>query len=169
MKKTVLGILVLMVLFGGLTIAQDAVEKGKSAPDFTLEDLKGNKVSLSDFKGKVILLNFWATWCPPCRAEMPSMERLYQEFKDSSLVVVAVSWGDAKKKVKKFVQKNNLTFVMLLDPKKETKKKYPSRYIPYSIIIDQDGIVKNTILGSKEWDSDETLLNLLRSLPDMKK
>lgn len=155
MKKIILGILVLGLVWG-LALAEDVVEKGKPAPNFTLEDLNGNKVSLSDFKGKVVLLNFWAMFCGPCRAEMPSMERLYQEFKNDGLVVVAVNWGDNKEAVEKFVKIIELTFVVLVDPERETVEKYPSQYIPYSIVIDRGGIVRDIVIGAKEWDSDET-------------
>lgn len=154
-KAIILGILVLGLVWG-LALAEDVVEKGKPAPNFTLEDLNGNKVSLSDFKGKVVLLNFWSMFCGPCREEIPSMKRLYQEFKNDGLVVVAVNWGDNKEAVEKFVKIIKLTFVVLVDPEGETVEKYPSQYIPYSIVIDRGGIVRDIVIGAKEWDSDET-------------
>ncbi|GAI00918.1 unnamed protein product, partial [marine sediment metagenome] len=85
------------------------------AKDFTLEDLKRSAVSLRDFEGKVIFLNFWATWCPPCRIEMPAMEKLWQKFKDEDFVILAVDLREAREKVSSFIKENGYTFPVLLD------------------------------------------------------
>ena len=131
----------------------------KPAPAFTLSDISGKKVSLSDFKGKVILLNFWATWCGPCTAEMPSFNRLYAAFKNDGFVVLAVSIDSSEKPVQSFVSAKGITFPVLMDPDKEAYfDLYAVFALPTSFLIDRKGMVVEKILGDREWDS-----------PDMKK
>lgn len=126
--------------------------KGMPAPDFSLPDLEGKKVSLTDFKGKVVLLNIWATWCAPCVAEMPSMEKLYQELKHEDFELLAISVDESgAEAVKPFVEKHKLGFPVLLDTKGEIKNLYQATGIPESFIIARDGIILEKIIGPRDW------------------
>jgi len=127
---------------------------GKSvpAPDFTFPGLDGKKVSLADYKGKVVLLNIWATWCAPCVAEMPSMEKLYQELKDEDFVLLAVSVDETgTEAVAPFMKKHKLGFPVLLDTVGDIKSLYQVTGIPESFIIGKDGIIIEKIIGPRDW------------------
>ncbi len=132
------------------------IEK-KETPQFELEDLSGNKVSLKDYKGKIVFLNFWASWCPACRIEMPSMEKLWQKFKDKDFVIVAVDLGEPKEKVLSFIKQNKLTFPVLLDKKQKTMRPYQITAIPTTYIIDRDGKIIGKAIGAREWDKEESI------------
>lgn len=114
--------------------------------DFKLKDLNGREFSLSELKGKRVFLNFWATWCPPCRAEMPEIEQLYQETKNSDLVIIAVEIGGPLDTVKAFISQNKYNFKVLLDSDKSVAEQYGISSIPTSFFIDKDGYIaaKNT-------------------------
>ncbi|WP_319477504.1 TlpA disulfide reductase family protein [Marispirochaeta aestuarii] len=137
------------------------------APDFRVPDLKGKEVSLSSFRGKVVLLNFWATWCPPCRAEMPAMEELYQELKDEGFTILAVSARDTretKEKVDEYIAREGYTFPVIFDG---TSSAIPGFYrtgsIPTSYIINKEGQVIARLVGAYEWNGSE-ITALLRDL-----
>jgi Peroxiredoxin len=117
------------------------------AIDFKLKDLNGNELSLSDLKGKKVFLNFWATWCPPCKAEMPEIEKLYQETKDSDLVIVAVEIGEPLDTVKPFIENNKYNFKVLLDLDQSVATKYNISSIPTSYFIDTDGNIVSKHIG----------------------
>ena len=126
--------------------------KGVPAPNFTLPGLDGKMVSLDDYKGKVVLLNIWATWCPPCVEEMPSMEKLYQELKGEDFEILAVSIDESgAEAVNPFMEKHKLGFPVLLDTKGDIKTLYQATGIPESFIIDKDGIIIEKIIGPREW------------------
>lgn len=120
----------------------------EKAIDFTLKDLNGNKVSLSDFKGKNVYLNFFATWCPPCRAEMPDIEKMYQKYKDKDFVVLAVDLGEDRDTVKNFIEKNKFSFNVLLDSDQSVGEKYNISAIPVSVFIDKKGNVVAKKVGA---------------------
>ncbi len=143
---------------------------GKPAPDFTLSDLNDRTYRLSDFRGKVVFLNFWATWCAPCRDEMPSMEVLYRNFEKDGLVVLAVSIDrvTTTKDIPPFVKSMNLTFPVLLDSWGKTDKPYKRMGVPETFIIDQQGIIREIVIGPKDWtriDNLKTLTTLLNVTP----
>ncbi|WP_238881521.1 TlpA disulfide reductase family protein [Clostridium sp. YIM B02551] len=117
------------------------------ALDFKLKDMSGKEVSLSDFKGKNVLINFWATWCPPCKAEMPDIERLYEENKNSDLVILAVNLGEDKETVKSFMDKNNYKFQVLLDSNQDVAVKYDISSIPTSFFVNKDGVIVQKRVG----------------------
>jgi len=125
--------------------------------DFTLPSLSGETRSLSSYKRKVVLLNFWATWCPPCRAEMPSMEKLYSSFKGKDFEILAVNLQEDPKTVKDFVTKNGYTFPILLDSEGRTGSVYGVRGIPTTYVIDKEGFVLGGSVGGKEWDGVEVI------------
>jgi len=126
--------------------------KGVPAPNFTFPGLDGKKVSLADYKGKVVLLNIWATWCAPCVAEMPSMEKLYQELKDEDFELLAVSVDESGVEVvTPFMKKHKLSFPVLLDTQGDIKSLYQLTGIPESFIMDKDGIIVEKVIGPRDW------------------
>ena len=122
--------------------------------DFTLPDLSETPTSLGDFKGKVVLLNFFATWCPPCREEMPTIEGLFQTYKHEDFVVLGVA-GDVKGKevVEPFVQKFNMTFPVVLDSTNRVSEQYQVRGIPTIYLFDRQGRIAGTLVGGADWNS----------------
>ena len=126
----------------------------KLAEDFTLATPQGKKVKLSDYRGKLVFINFWATWCPPCREEMPAMQRLYEQQKDNGLVILAVSVDADPAVVPPFVKTHHFTFPVLVDPKMETANTYGVRALPSSFIIDRQGNMAALALGPRTWDND---------------
>ena len=136
----------------------------KKAPDFCLEELSGKKVELKHFKGQVVFLNFWATWCSPCKEEMPSMEALYQKFKERGFVFLTISVDyEEKKKVKEFIDKHHYTFPVLIDSKCLTLDLYKVKGIPTTILIDKKGRMVGKKIGSKNWNSPE-IISVLNQL-----
>ncbi len=121
---------------------------GESAPDFTLVDLEGNQVSLSDFRGETVFINFWATWCPPCRAEMPEIEAVYQEYKDRDVVVIGVDILEPEDTVRQFVEKGGYSWVFVMDSTGEVSRNYAIGAIPTSIFVDRDGIIRAVNIGA---------------------
>jgi len=136
---------------------QEKAEPGFLAPKFFLKNLQGNYDGPENYKGKVVILNFWATWCAPCRIEMPSFENLYRRYRSEGLVVLAVSIDkDAEAKIRSFVDMQNLSFPVLLDSAGEAEKLYPSFSIPFTYVIDKTGRVVARVDGAKNWESKET-------------
>ncbi len=132
-------------------------KEGYLAPKFTLRNLRGNLEGLDDHAGKVIVVNFWATWCAPCVKEMPSFETLYRRFRSQGLTVLAVSLDkDGSSKVQDYVDKFKLSFPVLLDTEGIAEKLYPSFTIPFTYVIDKQGRVAARIDGAKDWESAET-------------
>jgi peroxiredoxin len=123
------------------------------AKAFTVPGLTGRPLSLSDFRQKVILLNFWATWCPPCREEMPAMERLYQRYKDRGFAILAISIDRDVDAVPPFVQKFRLTFPVGLDSSSALAEEYRIRALPSTYAIDGVRNVVAVAVGAREWDS----------------
>jgi len=136
--------------------AQVAPKIGYRPPNFSLRNLEGGTVELDSFRGKVIFINFWATWCIPCRAEMPLMEKLYQELKDKDFVMLAVSEDlDGKSIVEPFVKEYKLNFPILLDPDLAVQTLYGVRAIPETFLIDKTGIITHKIPGARDWSQKE--------------
>ncbi len=118
------------------------VKKGDKAPDFTVEMVDGSKVQLSKLKGKVVLVNFWATWCPPCREELKHVQKqIIDHFKGKDFVFLPISRGEKKEVVEAFRKKMNYTFPMGLDPKQSIYKLYAQNYIPRNFVVGKDGKV----------------------------
>jgi len=135
------------------------LQPGIQVPNFVFADMNGKEVSLSDHRGKVVLLNVWATWCPPCRQEMPSMQRLYEKFKGESFEILAVSIdSEGREAVAPFMREMNLTFPALLDPRETIMSLYGITGVPESFIIDKDGILVKKIIGPINWASSEVFL-----------
>jgi thiol-disulfide isomerase/thioredoxin len=133
----------------GLRLLKNSV----SPIDFTINFMDKESIKLSGLKGKVVFLNFWATWCGPCRQEMPSMERLYQKFKDKGFEIAAVNGGENPKDVGAFMKTNKLNFPAALDKSGEIHTRYGVRAIPTTVIIDRNGMIIARITGTLNWDS----------------
>ncbi len=126
------------------------------APAFTLPDIDGQQVRLSDFKGKVVLLNFWATWCAPCLEEMPDMQLLWEKSREEGFVILAVAADrGSKEQVVAFAQELALTFPVLLDPDGNVRNRYEVAALPMSYLIGRDGKISGRVIGSKAWASQE--------------
>ncbi len=137
------------------------VAVGDVAPDFQLEDTKGNKVSLSDLRGKVVMVNLWATWCPPCIEEMPSMERLHEVMAGDDFVMLAINTEqNGRTVVPEFLQKTPYTFPILYDDKGVVQKLYGVYKFPESFIVGKDGKVVEKIIGPLDWSSLKTVTYL---------
>jgi peroxiredoxin len=141
------GILVLLLFTaaacsGADPVRSKGVKEGNQAPDFTLESLDGGKVSLSQFSGQVVLVNFWATWCPPCRAEIPDLETAYQSHWQDGLVVLGVDVSESREAVEPFVKELEMTYPVLLDEAGHVFKAYRVSGLPMSVIVDREGVIR---------------------------
>ncbi|MFA6809405.1 MAG: TlpA disulfide reductase family protein [Eubacteriales bacterium] len=117
------------------------------AENFTLTDSNGNQVSLTDFRGKNVYINFWASWCGPCKSEMPDIQKISQEYKDD-LIVLAVNVGDSQNTVQDFITQNNYDFTVLLDTNMDVARQYQITTIPVSIFINKDGVIISKRIGA---------------------
>ena len=136
----------------------NSVVAGDLAPDFELEDTKGNKVTLSDLRGKIVLVNFWATWCPPCIEEMPSMERLNEVLAGDDFVMLAVNTEqNGRTVVPAFLDKTPYTFPILYDDHGVVQKRYGVFKFPESFVVGKDGIVVEKVIGPLDWASFDTI------------
>ncbi len=161
--RSYITIFILLVLYS--ITSTPAFGAQGAATDFTLPDINGKKVSLSEFKGKVVILNFWATWCGPCRAEMPSMNNLYLELKDKGLVVIAVSVDASEKPVRSFVKELKLLFPVLMDKNKAVSfDEYGVLGLPTTFLIGKNGIIIEKFLGEREWDAPDMKGKIIRLL-----
>ncbi len=135
---------------------------GKKAPEFSLKDTNDRTVSLSSLKGNVVLINFWATWCPPCRAEMPSLNRLHKDYMNKGLVVLAVSTDRSVSSVKDFLGRNPVDFPVVMDSGSRVARQFKVFSLPTSFLVDRNGIIVRKYLGEEEWDS-EAIRNHIRA------
>src|SRR6266498_4881598 len=126
-----------------------APHQGFPAPDFELKTLTGETVKLSDLRGHAVLVNLWATWCPPCRTEMQTIETVYNEYKDQGFIVLAVNMTsqDAAEKIAPFVNEQALTYPILLDETGDMATAYQMKSLPSSFFINQDGIINEVVIG----------------------
>jgi peroxiredoxin len=168
-----IAVAVLVAVFGIVWLQSSKYEPpkvGKAAPDFTLADLNDKEIRLADFRGKVVFLNFWATWCKPCKEEMPSMEVLHKNFEKDGLVVLAVSIDrvTTTRDIPPFIKSMNLSFPVLVDSWGKTDMPYKRMGVPETFIIDQQGVIREIVIGPRDWtrvDSLTVLLDLLKVTP----
>jgi len=140
------------------------LERGKPAPDFTLQKLDGEKASLSDYKGKIVLINFWATWCTYCDEEMPDLEKLYNENKDDDFVVLAVDVGEEEGLVRDYIEEGGYTFPVLLDSNmKVSRNNYYVSAFPTSYFIDKDGNLIGAVPGMMTYPQMTQILEQIRN------
>lgn len=143
---------------------KEGIKIGNQAPDFELTTLDGRRVKLSDYRGKKVVLNFWATWCPPCRAEIPDLEKFYTDFKDKDIVILGVNLTDSEKSqtsVSTFAGSNKMTYPILLDKEGTVSQVYQVSGIPTSYFIDTKGIIRNKIVRSINY---KTVKNTVSSM-----
>jgi peroxiredoxin len=160
--KVVIPIILAISLLTGCSTdsLQSEPNVGQKAPDFELQNLNGQAVSLKDLQGKAVLLNFWATWCGPCRGEMPFLEEIYQEWSDEKFVLLSVNIGEGSSQVKDFLQSNGLTLPVLLDTRQVVAEQYYITAIPTTFFIDKDGIIQYKVVGSfRDKESIESYIN----------
>jgi peroxiredoxin len=150
-------LLLVLAALAGLQYMGRSPRTGYEAPEFALPDLQGTTHRLSDFRGRVVFLNLWATWCPPCRDEMPSMEALYRRFRDRDFAMLAVAQDESIPAVRAFVEEVGLTFPILLDPGATLSPRYGATGYPETFIIDRNGQVVNHTIGPEDWDRPEMI------------
>ena len=132
------------------------------APDFELVDVDGEKHRLSDYRGKPLIINFWATWCPPCREEMPSMNRAWRKVKDD-IAMLAINVGEDEDTIFIFSADYPIDFPVLLDRSGAVIKQWPVKGLPTTFVLDREGNIRYTAVGAREWD-DDALLEIVKSL-----
>jgi peroxiredoxin len=169
MRRLVLMVVVLMLVGGSLYLGSASSSRppsepvkvaalGDPAPGFLLEDTAGNKVSLESLRGKVVLVNFWATWCPPCRAEMPSMEKLNEAMAGEDFVMLAINVEEnGRTSVPEFLNKTPHAFPILYDDQGIVQELYGVYKFPESFVIRKDGIIDDKVIGAIDWAHPETI------------
>lgn len=164
MKKSTFPIMIICLTFLLVACGQgpQVAEIGKPAPDFTLVDTKGKTWSLAELKGKVVFVNFWATWCPPCRAEMPSMQRVYNFIPDDRFVMLAILSNDDPVLADAMATKIGTTFPILIDPENKTAKAYGLTGVPETYIVDKQGVLREKFIGAVHWDSPSNMKMLMK-------
>src|SRR5262245_13726012 len=136
---------------------------GAETPFLSLNDLSGRAHSLADYRGRVVLLNFWATWCEPCRAEMASMRSLQEGLGGRPFAVLLVNFGEAMARVSEFVQREPVAFSILLDPNRDAARAWRVRLLPSSFLIGPDGRVRSAVIGEIDW-TDGGIVDVVRAL-----
>jgi len=157
-------VILLLFFFSSIIFAQDDLEStllmkvGNNMPAFTIQSLSGKTFSSDALKGKVVLINFWATWCPPCKAELPLLQKnIYDKIKDNNFAVLCISRGEKEDVVKKFIQQYKYTFPVYLDPETKTYNMFASKYIPRNFVIGKDGKVKLATVGFNQKEFEEMI------------
>ncbi len=181
LKKSMISIILLLglVVYGGYDLLQKSsqeagrqsradvanletgTQKGQLAPDFSLTDLNGKQVSLADYAGKKVLVNFWATWCPPCRVEMPHMQKFYEDYEAKDVVILGVNLTPTEKNrsvVQDFIQEQQLTFPIVLDQEGEVSQAYKVVAYPTTYFLDADGVIREKFQGAINYDVMEKVL-----------
>ena len=160
---------VIVVLMSMVIAPAEAAEmklwQGGPAPALALKDLRGRDHRLADYKGKVILINFWATWCAPCRDEMPSIQRLKETLAGRPFVVLGVNLDEPESRIEKFLSGVKLDFPILLDPGRRAAKAWGARILPASYVVGPDGRVRYTVVGEINWDNEHIVARISELLP----
>ncbi|MCB8980408.1 MAG: redoxin domain-containing protein [Ardenticatenaceae bacterium] len=144
--------------YGAPALAQ----KGGTVTDFSLGSLDGSQIALADYEGEVIIMNFWATWCPPCRAEMPGINRFYEAHQDEGLVVLAINAQEDAATVRPFIEQSGFSFPVLLDLQGRVADQYSTRSFPTTFIIDRNGVIQHVQTGEiSESELENIVLPLL--------
>jgi peroxiredoxin len=138
------------------------MKAARPAPDFTLPDLDGVPHTLSAYRGRVVMVNFWATWCPPCRKEIPSMQRAWKILKGQGVVMLAIHVGGDVEDVAQFTYDYAVEFPVLMDRDSDVIDAWPIRGLPTTIIVDKNGVMALQAIGSREWDDPATLKRILQ-------
>ena len=139
--------------------------KGGATPPFALKDLQGRDHRLEDYKGQVVVVNFWATWCEPCREEMPSMQRLKEKMAGAPFALLAVNYAEGNARVEAFLQTVAIDFAILLDRDAAVSKRWQARVLPFTVVIDPAQRIRYTVLGDLDWSAPEVEATLRKLLP----
>ena len=142
------------------------IDSRKEPVDFSLVRLDAKIIRLSEYQGKIVFLNFWATWCAPCRIEMPAMQKLHDKYKDQNFAMIAVSLKENVQQVRSYIKKNKLTFTILVDPKGKAAQQFRVISIPTTIIINKQGIIIGHAIGPRTWESKKSFA-LFKKLIEM--
>lgn len=169
-SRTIIRIMILTVIFAGIGLAiynqflkdKTAVKVESPAPDFVLKTLDGGSFQLSKYQGKGVVLNFWGSWCDPCKEEMPALEKTYQSFKDKGVVLVGVNIGETDVSIHSFKDRYGLNFPIAMDTKKEITQLYEIGPIPTTYFIDKTGIVKKVVIGGPM--SEQTIADNMKEI-----
>jgi peroxiredoxin len=160
-QRWILWVLVSLTVWVSACVNQDNTGAGIEAPEFRLRNLKGGETALSSLRGKVVLVNFWATWCGPCRAEMPSMEALYGSYDRADFAILAISIDTvSEERVRAYVDSFGFSFPILLDPHLIVNELYQVRVVPMSLLIDRTGKIHEQILGARDWSDPDIRLTI---------
>lgn len=151
MKKLLLGLFCLFLL-SSAQASELKPWKGATTPPLALKDLKGKTHKLEDYRGKVVMVQFWATWCPPCLKEMPAMQRLEKKMAGKPFVILAVNMGETNKDVSDFVKKMNINFTVLMDEEGDGVGAWKVFVAPSTFLLDPQGNIRHTLQGGAEWD-----------------
>jgi len=158
MRKFIIVVFTLCALVTACTSSNEPVIEGKTAPDFSLADTSGRTVHLSDYKGKVVFLNFWATWCPPCREEIPSLMKLNQAMAGKPFQMLAVSIDEGgKDAVNNYFKKSGTMLPALLDTENAIGKLYGTTGVPETFILDKRGVILKKVVGGMDWSDPQVI------------
>ena len=166
MKNLLIGVVLSGLALLGPAQARDLqVYKGGATPPLVLKDLSGKTHDLKQYRGKVVLINFWATWCPPCRAEMPSMQRLKAKMAGKPFVILAVDMGETEGEVKAYIRQIKTDFTVLLDKDGRALKAWKVFAFPTSYVVDAQGKIRYGLYGASEWDAADKVKKITQLLP----
>jgi len=157
-KLGLLGFVTFFVIFFSQPRGQfSAPALGETVPNFTLRNETGQVVALGDFRGKIVVLNFWATWCPPCIEEMPSLNRLAEQYADKGLQIIGLSVDEDADAYQEFLSRNKISFLTLRDASRNSSDRYGTFKLPESYIISREGRLLRKVIGAADWTSQEML------------
>jgi peroxiredoxin len=165
MRQIFAVLLILLILIGSLKALNISLTEvpPRPAPDLTLERLDGSMLTPSDFEGKTVVINFWATWCPPCRKEMPALQRAWELLRDDNILLLGIAVGENKTAVAKYVEKMKLDFPMALDPTTDSSSEWAVRGLPTTFVVDPSGRIVLEATGERDWD-DSAILDQIRAV-----
>jgi len=163
LKALIGGLLVVLVAVVADTLREHVIGVGDTAPEFEIQTDSGLVVSRSNFGGKVLVLNFWATWCPPCIEEIPSLNAFHQKLKDEGVVVLGISVDEDEGAYRRFLEGHKVQFLTARDPAAEISSRFGTYRYPETYIIDSNGTVRQKIIGAADW-SDQRMIDYVRSL-----
>jgi len=158
-----------LCLLGGAAAASQAADlkpwTGGPPPALALKDLDGRLHQLSDYRGKVVLINFWATWCAPCRDEMPSIQQLKEKLAGRPFVVLAVNLDEPEARIRRFLTEVKVDFSILLDPERQVARAWDARILPASFVVGRDGRIRYSLVGEINWGHDLVVSRIAELLP----